>query len=86
MTIIERFSKSTFYRLLGLDCCRPIFRKGDVECFDIIADHRFSKSKKIEPLTVRLVRGCIPVHRAMNGLAGTKFPFVHHTKILLVLQ
>jgi predicted RNA methylase len=81
MTIIERFSKSTFY---GCSASTVVvrFRKGDVECSDIVADHGFSKSKKIESLTVRLVRGCIPVHRAMNGLAGTKFPFVHSTEIV----
>jgi tRNA1(Val) A37 N6-methylase TrmN6 len=81
MTVIERFSKSTFY---GCSASTVVvrFRKGDVKCSEIIADVELSKYKGFETFIVRLVRGCLPVHRALDGLAGTRFPFVHSTEIV----
>ena len=35
-----------------------------------------------ESLSVRIVRGCVPVYRAANGFAGRKHPFIHSTDIL----
>lgn len=34
-----------------------------------------------ERLQARIVRGCIPVFRAENGLAGAEFPFIHTTDL-----
>ena len=33
-------------------------------------------------LFVKVVRGCVPVYRAENGLAGRRFPFIHSTDIV----
>lgn len=80
MTVIERFSKSTF---LGCSASTAVvrFKKGANSNAFVVPDITTPKGSIGKTLTVRLIRGCIPVHRALNGLAGTKFPFVHSTEI-----
>ncbi|MBN8600341.1 MAG: N-6 DNA methylase [Planctomycetes bacterium] len=81
MTVIKRFSKSTF---MGCSASTVVVRFKKSDNSTAITPPNMTISPKIgsRTLTVRLIRGCIPVHRALNGLAGTKFPFVHSTEIV----
>lgn len=38
-------------------------------------------SSELPEIGASLIRGCIPVYRAENGLAGREFPYVHSTDI-----
>lgn len=58
------------------------YRRGSSFACEIDAGHDRRCTDAISAISVRLIRGCTPVFRAENGLAGSEYPFIHSTDIV----
>jgi hypothetical protein len=56
-------------------------RAASVQITPTIKGHQVRRRGEYR-LFVKIVRGCVPVYRADNGLAGRRFPFIHSTDIV----
>lgn len=78
--VVRKFSSRAFIGCVASTIVVR-YRRGiaNASVSDAIPSSHIGEEESV--IRVRLVRGCTPVFRAENGLAGSRFPFIHSTDI-----